>query len=730
MKKKFFVILLVLIQIFCIAACGKASEGSTNRKEKNTEVEAKDVSMGQQIRAYTIGNSSEKSDMRIISYDVAENTVCYCGSYVKNSGGDSLSYAIQLWKMNTDGGGKKLLTELDMNDMSITDMCIKDGGNILLLGSKGDLDAGGSYVIFEYSPAGELIKEHDLGTLLQGAAPISIEYSNGICFLADVGVVYALNLNSSQLVYSFKSGSCIPYISFLKDGRLIAGYPEENTFSLKILSPADGSVQTEKTFDVPYISAYGGLTWDIYLDDGKALYGYMPDSGRMEKIITWSSLGILGGRVTELPEGGFICRGRTDFDSIDPLFVLREEALPEGGEMHTLILATVAGNDYGSGLKDMINSWNRANPFSKIELRDYSVYSSSDNPQGAQLQMAKDVASGIIPDIYDFAPAVNEDYTSISLNPASMAKRGLLEDLNPYIDSDPEIRREDIFDNLLKAFEIDGGLYEIFGQYSFLTAYGPASLTGGPENRNYENLRRIAYSNGFGSAFGSDWEDKADLLIQLVEKSGTKLVDWSKGECYFESEYFMNLLREVSVPYAGLNVDTPHMIDRLKNRNGLLIIDTQSTMWCPTAPSVFGDDFEYTGLPEVGNAVSTAGTFGISSSSNYKDECWAFLRRQLLPANDFSVSLSMRRDEVAALKVFELSRAKEDGVMQHHPYIEHAMDKLISAIAQVEIGVRPDAQIRAIVSSEAADYFAGVRSAEETAANIQARVSIYMAEQS
>lgn len=102
-----------------------------------------------------------------------------------------------------------------------------------------------------------------------------------------------------------------------------------------------------------------------------------------------NSIGILGSRITELLEGGFICCSRTSADSIDPLFILSEKLLPVCEEIHTPTLATVSGDEYVSQLKARVDEWNRANPFYKIELRDYSVYGREDNPQGAQMQMAK-----------------------------------------------------------------------------------------------------------------------------------------------------------------------------------------------------------------------------------------------------------------------------------------------------------------------------------------------------
>lgn len=121
-----------------------------------------------------------------------------------------------------------------------------------------------------------------------------------------------------------------------------------------------------------------------------------------------------------------------------------------------------------------------------------------------------------------------------------------MENLNPYIDADPDIKHEYLLENILDSMEINGGLYEIFGEFTIATSFGPASLIGGKENWNYDSLRETAAENVYASVFGSDREDKMSLLYFIIENSGTKLVGWSKGEFYFDSEYFMNVLEKVS----------------------------------------------------------------------------------------------------------------------------------------------------------------------------------------
>lgn len=87
--------------------------------------------------------------------------------------------------------------------------------------------------------------------------------------------------------------------------------------------------------------------------------------------------------------------------------------------------------------------------------------------------------------------------------------------------------------------------------------------------------------------------------------------------------------------------------------------------------------------------------------------------------------MTLRRDETVALIDFKLGRAKDDGYLDKHPDIEAAINKLLVTIDNIEIAARTDMQLWDIVLSEAEAF----RSAEETAANIQSRVSIYMPEQ-
>ena len=70
-----------------------------------------------------------------------------------------------------------------------------------------------------------------------------------------------------------------------------------------------------------------------------------------------------------------------------------------------------------------------------------------------------------------------------------------------------------------------------------------------------------------------------------------------------------------------------------------------------------------------------------------------------------------------------------DYAQQFHPHGVEAMNKMVNIIEHTENVYRHDQQIWQIVYSETGAYFAGEKSIEDTIQRIQAKVSLYMAEQ-
>ena len=90
--------------------------------------------------------------------------------------------------------------------------------------------------------------------------------------------------------------------------------------------------------------------------------------------------------------------------------------------------------------------------------------------------------------------------------------------------------------------------------------------------------------------------------------------------------------------------------------------------------------------------------------------------------------LTPRYDGLAASIDRSWNQIGEEGKKFHSHGLE-AMNKLVNIIEHTENVYRHDQQIWQIVYSETGAYFAGEKSIEDTMQRIQARVSLYMAEQ-
>ena len=118
----------------------------------------------------------------------------------------------------------------------------------------------------------------------------------------------------------------------------------------------------------------------------------------------------------------------------------------EGYEAPKTIIR-VATYGYTYLLDWVISEFNRKNETYKVVKTDYSTYDI--NGDGAGLtKLNTEIQAGNIPDVIDFT----------LIPPKTYEDKGLLTDLYPLIDSDPEIKRSDLLDPYVKAYEKDGKL--------------------------------------------------------------------------------------------------------------------------------------------------------------------------------------------------------------------------------------------------------------------------------
>ena len=118
---------------------------------------------------------------------------------------------------------------------------------------------------------------------------------------------------------------------------------------------------------------------------------------------------------------------------------------------------TLATMDLDWNTQRMLVKFNRSSPDYRIELLDYSEFNTEEDYTAGQTKLNAEIMAGKMPDILNLN----------GLNSfGKMASKGLLLDLMPLLNEDPELKGQ-IFDNVLNALMTDGKLYRTASGFYF-----------------------------------------------------------------------------------------------------------------------------------------------------------------------------------------------------------------------------------------------------------------------
>lgn len=708
MKKKLFCTLALLALSLSLAACSKDGSGLGSDSQVTDAAELSEKIVPP---SYRLKEEPVESELWL------NQGLTAWGGEVYYIGSDSRGCHVCRYEPET-GDSIELYSS---TEHAFSDLSLSPEGELFLLAYSADQE--GEYEILRLDAAGRPLASYPLDALggAEALSPRELEYAGDRLFILGQSLLVSMEVGDS-----LKPGPSLEpgpgaLISRSSGGELLLAYAKGDAYTLELYSPEKLELLASADFNLSFIALSGGLDGKIFLDSGSALYCYSFDTGELTKLFSWSSLGILRGGVAETG-AGLACTGRLSANRpCAPLLLVPGEA---GATGSVIRFATTDPRGLDPIIQGAIRDWNIQNPGCPIEVVDYSVYGAQDSSLSSAKLLA-DMVAGDIPDIYDFS------LSSIDTIPSSaqFARRGLLEDLYPYIDNDPELSREDFIPGVMSAMEIDGGLYELVPSFSLVTSFASSRALGDGAPPSYSDLNFMAAnSEHFDSVFDK-YRGRMWLLGNILDASGSKLVDWTKGECYFDSDYFRSLLETMrAIPEEGEEMPSSTLYESVSMSTGLLYYVIANDLWmASTAPLAYGEEYCFPGLPELGSAIYPNCCYGISAYSQNKEQCWQFLRQFLTKEYGSRFYLSPRKDALAQ-RVEDTWTGFAD-IQQYHPQGLEAMEKLRDIAMNCSTVMRHDPEIWQIVYSQSLAYFSGDKSLEETAEQIQSRVSLYMAEQ-
>lgn len=560
--------------------------------------------------------------------------------------------------------------------------------------------------------------------------------------------------------YGYVQGVCR-----LGDGRIAANvWAGESGNQLWIVDEDSKSFGEKLSLPNDAYNIYtGGGDYGAYYTSGINFYGIDLATGESTRLFNWINCDINGDDVNNLlirDDGSIVCV-ISEYDQTD--------------EEYTLTLATISLVPYDSvphketitlatqyldwNVRSTVIDFNRKNEQYRIEVEDYSQYNTDEDYSAGLTKLTTELLAGNVPDIIDLN----------GLPYTQLAAKGLLEDLYPYIDADPDFGREDIFPNVLKALEVNGGMYSTCSSFYLITAIGAASVVGDEPGWTYDEFNAALASMPEGCEPFDVYTTRDSILSTCLNLDMNDFVNWSTGECNFNSKEFTDLLEFAAQFPESFNWDeyeyTPD--DSTENR----IAQGKQMLMMGSIFSIsdifyndmyFGGDSTYIGFPtsdgRPGSLIGKNSGYAMSASSAYKDVVWQFLRDSFTEkgqANVYSIPTNINAYKALVKKAMTPEYKKdadgnfildEDGnrievsrggygtangqTVEFYSLSQEQADELWTALTSATaVNDYSENSIFDIVSEQSQAFFAGQKSAEDVAKLVQSKANIYVNEQ-
>ena len=630
--------------------------------------------------------------------------------------------------------------------------------------------------------ASELIQLDAHGTLLRTITPQDISqddtdgdgyryYSIDTILSDDQGYVYTYDYSTIN-VYgpdgSFvcsKSDDEIYRMCQLSQSEVgIVSSAADGSRVFKQLDPAtkDWGRQTPLTSDAWAIYP-GDDVYTYYYMNNTNLFGERRDTGETEKVVDWLSCDIDSGKLNS-DTLGFLPDGRivtilNDYsgDSNEQQVVVLNRVDASTVQEKTELTLACYSLDYN--LRSQIVKFNKTSSDYRIVVNDYAEYGSDDEDFASGLtKLSTEIIAGNVPDLIA---------NSVLMPMRQYAAKGLLEDLWPYIDADPEFTRDALMQQPLNAAQIDGKLYQLPVDFSVTTAIGLGKTVGGYDTWTLADLKDAMTKLPEGAMVFNKNYTQNEMLQYCVAMNAGSFMSWQDGTCNFDSDDFRALLEFT----AGFPAEYDWQSDSDSYESDFSRIKSGKQLLYPTSIGDFdsiyytfaalGGDVSFAGFPREdgssGSCFSANVTLSITTSCKDKAAAWSFIRSTLSEEYQkeqwsFPI-LKSAFDEKAKEAMTQEYETDADGnqildengnpipistggmswgeeeMIELYAVTQEQYDAVMDLINSTTSYLDYDQNVLDIITEEAAGYFAGSKTLEEASRLIQSRVNLYIQEQ-
>ena len=323
-------------------------------------------------------------------------------------------------------------------------------------------------------------------------------------------------------------------------------------------------------------------------------------------------------------------------------------------------------------------------------------------------------------------------------------------------ENDSEIGTDDIIPSIYESMQIDGKLYYVASDFNLFTLVGRTKDVGSDNGWTYDDLKALLDKKGKPTQLFYNTQ-KSDVLRSLLIVGINDFIDWEKGDCYFESHDFKDILELANT--RGVDREDEKSEDepdeeelfregKILFNDGLLFLEDFIS-----AEDVIGEELNYIGYPnkdKQGSYFILNGKVGMYAKSDVKEGAWEFIRifmtREYQGKTMESYCIPTRQDcfnlmiegEMATKKYTnelgreirprEGERTYGNISLQAKPMTKEQAEKYISIVNDTKKSGQFAWTLMDIVDEEAQYYFNGDKSLDETVKIIQNRIHTYINE--
>lgn len=738
--KKFMSAGLIAACVLSLAGCGgKGGDGKGTAQGEGTG-DGKDFVYVAEFQSIDIENVNTS----VLSGD----TLYYLdGNYNE----ETEEYIQQIGKIKIGGTTSEVLPIQFEPNNYVNSIIVEEDGNLLMITNRSEGEGENwktSSYLKRFSPDGTELFSQDITALGEG---IENFYIQGMAKDSQ-GNIYLQGGESNILILD-KEGTKIGEAAVdnwinamftMPNGNVAAAYwGNEGGMVINEIDPATkkfGKIYKNLPDSYNGFSAAGENM--LLMQGNNKVYAYDIATETSEELVNWINCDVDSDyiRSVSMLEDGRIFAVSVDWSgekAKTELIYLTKKPASEVTEKEVITLGTMY---IDQEVKKCVINFNKTNQKYRIEVKEYGA----DDWETGRTQLNNEIVSGAGPDIIDLTYGNADLYIA----------KGILEDLNPFVEADAEIKRENYVEKAFSAYEREGKMYGIVPAFTISTVVGKTSDVGSEPGWTIDDVMALKASKPEGTElFGYGTKDGA--LRYCCMMSLDSFIDWETGECKFDDGYFEKVLEFANTfPKESQWSEEDDSVPT-KIQSGRLLLQEMGISNMETYQMhalMYGEPITFIGFPTnggTGSYISPATSLGINSKAKSKEGAWEFLRTFLLKdyqennvrwyfpslrsALDAQFEAAMEEDYFEDANGEKVKQPKttwsyDDWEAEIFAATQEEVDAVKNLIEIVDGVMSNNEEVSNIITEEAAAFFEGQKSAKDVADVVQSRVKIYVNE--